>query len=47
MKAFYARLRTGSGAAKALREAQEETRATPRWADPVYWAGWVVWGLPD
>jgi CHAT domain-containing protein len=32
--------------AAALRAAQEHVRAVPRWADPHYWAAWVLWGLP-
>jgi len=39
----------GIGAAAALRGAQEHVRTTGegRWAHPFYWAGWVLWGLPD
>lgn len=33
-------------AATALREAQEHVRNTEKWADPVYWAAWQLWGLP-
>ncbi|HVG94782.1 MAG TPA: CHAT domain-containing protein [Planctomycetota bacterium] len=47
MRAFYGRFRAGTGAARALREAQAETAAKERWRHPRYWAGWVVWGLPD
>jgi tetratricopeptide (TPR) repeat protein len=33
--------------ASALRAAQEFVRAQEKWKDPVYWAGWVLWGLGD
>ncbi|MFO0931078.1 MAG: CHAT domain-containing tetratricopeptide repeat protein [Planctomycetota bacterium] len=47
MTTFYARWKAGSPPAKALREAQAAVRADPRWKHPAYWAGWVLWGLPD
>lgn len=47
MAAFYGRRRAGVPAARALREAQASIRARERWAHPYYWAGWVLWGLPD
>ncbi|MCU0726511.1 MAG: CHAT domain-containing tetratricopeptide repeat protein [Planctomycetes bacterium] len=37
----------GLPAPVALREAQAFVRSKPRWAAPFYWAGWVLWGLPD
>jgi CHAT domain-containing protein len=49
----------GVGAAEALRLAQmavrdhQERSAAPGqeahrpWADPEYWAAWVLWGLPN
>jgi tetratricopeptide (TPR) repeat protein len=36
-----------SGAAAALRAAQDHVRSQPRWAHPYYWAAWVLWGLPS
>ena len=53
MRRFHALWRPASGeglgVAEALRQAQEHVRTTEdgRWAQPAYWAGWVVWGLPD
>ncbi len=45
MKTFYEDLlRRGMGAAEALREAQLELLKQPRFAAPVYWAGFVVEG---
>ncbi len=35
------------GAATALQKAQAYVRAKPKWEHPYYWAGWVLWGLPD
>lgn len=35
------------GAATALRKAQDYVRAKSKWKHPYYWAGWVLWGLPD
>ncbi|MDJ0973006.1 MAG: CHAT domain-containing protein [Planctomycetota bacterium] len=53
MQRFYAHWNPGNGerrglaAARALRLAQADVRADPRWADPYYWAAWQLWGLPD
>jgi tetratricopeptide (TPR) repeat protein len=50
MEAFYeARERPGVSTAAALRTAQRSVRGEPgsRWHHPRYWAGWVLWGLPD
>ena len=35
------------GAADALRAAQAVVRSQPKWQDPYFWAGWVVWGRPE
>lgn len=37
----------GVSAPQALREAQAHVRSHPKWADPYYWAAWVLWGLPE
>ena len=42
----------GLSAAAALRRAQEHVRTFEKngqrpWADPYFWAAWVLWGLPD
>jgi tetratricopeptide (TPR) repeat protein len=48
MTHFFRRLEAKDAPAQALRAAQEHVRgAKPKWADPYYWAGWVLWGLPD
>ncbi len=48
MGAFYARWKEGKmPTAKALREAQAEVAADPRWRHPHYWAAWQLWGLPE
>jgi CHAT domain-containing protein len=53
MRKFYAVWNPGDGgaglpAAEALRVAQAHVRdAKPAWKHPTYWAGWVLWGLPD
>ncbi|MDA1195382.1 MAG: CHAT domain-containing protein [Planctomycetota bacterium] len=52
MVKFYAAWRASDGTpnrgvAAALRAAQDHVRAQPQWKHPYYWAGWVVWGLPD
>lgn len=48
MEAFYAAWKPGeSGAAEALRRAQAHVRSQDRWTHPRFWAGWVLWGLPD
>ncbi len=36
----------GLPAGRALREAQDWTRARDGWSHPRYWAAWVLWGLP-
>jgi CHAT domain-containing protein len=50
MVAFYGRWSGKGGrqeAAAALRAAQADARAQPRWKAPWYWAAWVLWGLLD
>ncbi len=47
MRGFYTRLARGSPAGAALREAQLEMRAMPRYAHPYYWAGVQIIGEPD
>jgi tetratricopeptide (TPR) repeat protein len=48
MKRFYGLWRDGKrSAASALRQAQSDVRAERRWEDPVFWAAWQLWGLPD
>ena len=48
MTRFHALWREGrSSASQALRQAQAEIRAQPRWSHPRYWAAWVLWGLAD
>ena len=37
----------GLGAAAALRAAQAHVRSHEKWRHPLYWAAWVLWGLPD
>ena len=37
----------GPSAATALAEAQAFVRKEKRWEHPHFWAGWVLWGLPD
>lgn len=47
MKRFYSYLwKTDSDVSQveALRRAQEDIRAIPRWREPRYWAGWVLAG---
>jgi CHAT domain-containing protein len=45
MKGFYRRLLAGhQPPGQALREAQLEVRANPRWRAPRYWAGFVLQG---
>lgn len=39
--------KTGIAVATALRQAQEFVRSQAKWKDPVYWAAWQLWGLPD
>ncbi len=46
MARFYAAFKPGTSAADALRRAQADLRADPRWAAPAAWAGWQVWGAP-
>jgi CHAT domain-containing protein len=47
MRHFYNGLERGSGAAEALRDAQEAIREAPGTGHPFYWAGFVVEGDPD
>lgn len=47
MTKFYEVWKAGSPTATALRDAQAFVRAQERWKHPAYWAGWVLWGLPD
>jgi tetratricopeptide (TPR) repeat protein len=48
MTRFYELWKDGGvQAATALRQAQAAVRAEKRWQDPVYWAAWQLWGLPD
>jgi CHAT domain-containing protein len=45
MERFYrALLVDGERPAAALRRAQAAMLAEPRWEDPYYWAGFVVYG---
>ena len=45
MRAFYRGLwGKGIPVAEALRDAQAEVRADPRYASPLHWAGWMVVG---
>lgn len=37
----------GVSAPQALKAAQAHVRAQAKWADPYYWAAWVLWGTPD
>jgi CHAT domain-containing protein len=37
----------GIGPAEALYEAQAHVRSQEPWQHPRYWAGWVLYGLPD
>ncbi len=46
MESFYQHLLNGVGYAEAVRQAQEATRAHPRFEDPHYWAGFVLTGDP-
>lgn len=47
MERFYAgMLADGLAPAAALRAAQAELAADPRWRDPYYWAGFVLQGAP-
>jgi len=46
MTTFYKRLREGMSKAAALRAAQAETRAKPKYSHPYYWAGFVLTGQP-
>ena len=47
MTRFHAALKRGAPTAAALAQAQAAVRSRPEWAHPYYWAGWVLWGLPD
>lgn len=46
MERFYRQLLAGRPAAAALRAAQRELAADPRWADPFHWAAFVLIGDP-
>ena len=37
----------GMSPGAALQQAQEYIRSQDRWKHPKFWAGWVLWGLPD
>jgi CHAT domain-containing protein len=45
--ALYRVLRSGVPVGEAVRRAQAEVRADPRFAAPRFWLGWTLWGLPD
>ena len=47
MTRFYAAWKTGKPATAALAEAQASLRSQAEWAHPRFWAGWILWGLPD
>jgi len=47
MVRLHALLKEGRPPANALVEAQAAVRAVERWKHPYYWAGWVLWGVPD
>lgn len=38
---------TGQPTSSALRQAQREIAAQPKWHHPRFWAAWVLWGLVD
>ncbi len=40
-------LKIGLPAATALRQAQAFVRAQEKWKEPVFWAAWQLWGLPE
>ncbi|HWZ44506.1 MAG TPA: CHAT domain-containing tetratricopeptide repeat protein [Candidatus Saccharimonadales bacterium] len=44
MKRFYGRIRAGESPAAALRGAQSEMAAIPRWKYPYYWAAFILQG---
>jgi CHAT domain-containing protein len=45
MQRFYERWNAGLPASDALRDAQSFVRdAKPAWADPKFWASWILWG---
>jgi CHAT domain-containing protein/Tfp pilus assembly protein PilF len=46
MTSFYRHLKDGMGKAQALREAQTELRADPKYAHPYYWAAFALTGDP-
>ena len=31
----------------ALRKAQAHVRSKKKWEHPFFWAGWVLWGVPE
>lgn len=42
--AFFEAWRAGASADEALAKAQARVREEPKWAAPVYWAAWQLWG---
>ena len=44
MQRFYGHLQQSIPPVEALRRAQLELRADPKWSDPYYWAGFVLMG---
>ena len=44
MERFYREILTGTGFAEALRQAQLHLRSLPRFADPYYWAPFIIVG---
>jgi CHAT domain-containing protein/Tfp pilus assembly protein PilF len=46
MTSFYRHLKDGMGKAEALRAAQAELRADPKYAHPYYWAAFALTGDP-
>ncbi len=47
MTKFYGAWKSGAQTATALRDAQASVSAVERWRHPYYWAGWLLWGLPN
>ena len=47
MTALYRHWRAGKAIPHALASAQRNLRNMKEYADPYFWAGWVVWGLRD
>jgi CHAT domain-containing protein len=46
MVAFFRHLRSGQSQAAALAAAKRQLRRSPRFAAPVHWAGFVLYGRP-